>query len=82
MILVRNRPVYDRGLIKLLKNNKTECFWHGNEENMASNILVAIFAVIVVGAAGWSCWFENHRQSEKDIEEQVKSLKSQKDDEK
>lgn len=49
---------------------------------MASNILVAIFAVIVVGAAGWSCWFENHRQSEKDLEEHVKSLKSQKDDEK
>lgn len=49
---------------------------------MASNILVTIFAVIVVGAAGWSCWFENHRQSEKDIEEQVKSLRSQKDDEK
>ena len=82
MILLRNRPVYDRGLIKLLKNNKTECFGHGNEENMASNILVTIFAVIVVGAAGWSCWFENHRQSEKDIEEQVKSLRSQKDDEK
>lgn len=69
-------------LLSYLKINKTECFWHGNEENMASNILVAIFAVIVVGAAGWSCWFENHRQSEKDIEEQVKSLKSQKDDEK
>lgn len=69
-------------LLSYLKNNKTECFWHGNEENMASNILVTIFAVIVVGAAGWSCWFENHRQSEKDLEEHVKSLRSQKDDEK
>ena len=37
---------------------------------MASNILVAIFAVLVVGAGAWSCWFENHRQSEKDLEEQ------------
>lgn len=49
---------------------------------MASNILVAIFAVIVVGAAGWSCWFENHRQSEKDFEEQVSALKTQKSEQK
>ena len=49
---------------------------------MASNILVAIFAVIVVGAAGWSCWFENHRQSEKDLEEQVSALKAQKSEQK
>ena len=45
---------------------------------MASNILVAIFAVLVVGAGAWSCWFENHRQSEKDLEEQVQMLKEQK----
>ena len=45
---------------------------------MASNILVAIFAVLVVGAGAWSCWFENHRQSEKDLEEQVPMLKEQK----
>lgn len=45
---------------------------------MASNILVAIFAVLVVGAGAWSCWFENHRQSEKDLEEQVYMLKEQK----
>ena len=49
---------------------------------MAANILVAIFAIIVVGAAGWSCWFENHRQSEKDLEEQVNALKAQKTDKK
>ncbi len=64
------------------KNSKTECFWHGNEENMAANILVGIFAVIVVGAAGWSCWFENHRQSEKDLEEQVNTLQAQRADNK
>lgn len=45
---------------------------------MTSNILVAIFAVLVVGAGAWSCWFENHRQSEKDLEEQVHMLKEQK----
>lgn len=45
---------------------------------MTSNILVAIFAVLVVGAGAWSCWFENHRQSEKDLEEQVRMLKEQK----
>lgn len=45
---------------------------------MASNILVAIFAVLVVGAGAWSCWFENHRQSGKDLEEQVHMLKEQK----
>lgn len=49
---------------------------------MGTNILVGIFAVIVVGAAGWSCWFENHRQSGKDIEEQVDMLQSQKTDKK
>lgn len=49
---------------------------------MAANILVGIFAVIVVGAAGWSCWFENHRQSEKDLEEQVKAIKAQHADKK
>lgn len=49
---------------------------------MAANILVGIFAVIVVGAAGWSCWFENHRQSEKDLEEQVNTLQAQRADNK
>ena len=49
---------------------------------MAANILVGIFAVIVVGAAGWSCWFENHRQSEKDLEEQVNALHEQRTDRK
>lgn len=47
---------------------------------MAENILVGIFAVIVVAAAGWSCWFENHKQSEKDLEEQINTLKAQKED--
>lgn len=65
-------------LRKIGKIKKMECFGHGNEENMASNILVAIFAVIVLGAAGWSCWFENHRQSEKDLEEEISALKAQK----
>lgn len=49
---------------------------------MASNILVAIFAVLVVGAGAWSCWFENHRQSEKDLEEQVNTLQAQRADNK
>lgn len=67
------------GYFKIIR---LECMEHGKEENMASNILVAIFAVIVVGAAGWSCWFENHRQSEKDLEEQVSALKTQKSEQK
>lgn len=79
---MRSTRVRTGVLFSYFKFNKIECFGHGNEENMAANILVGIFAVIVVGAAGWSCWFENHRQSEKDLEEQVNALQARRTDEK